>query len=57
MLTHEHRILFKTQDLSRIKDYCCSVWSQILDENVSVQDFIFAKEVKLGTYRYETQYS
>ncbi|KAI0689616.1 hypothetical protein BC835DRAFT_1368378 [Cytidiella melzeri] len=44
------KILFRTQDLSRVKEYCCSTWTQILDNKASVQDFIFAKEVKLGTY-------
>ena len=46
------RILFRTQDLSKVKDYCCSTWRKILENTVSIQDFIFAKEVKMGTYRY-----
>lgn len=45
------RILFRTQDLSQVKDYCCSSWMKILDNRASIQDFIFAKEVRLGTYR------
>ncbi|KAI0078881.1 hypothetical protein K474DRAFT_778270 [Panus rudis PR-1116 ss-1] len=44
------KILFRTQDLSRVKDYCTESWSRILENKVSVQDFIFAKEVKMGTY-------
>ncbi|TFY71796.1 hypothetical protein EVG20_g1209 [Dentipellis fragilis] len=44
------RILFNTQDLSAIKDYCCRYWGDILDNKVCVQDFTFAREVKLGTY-------
>ncbi|KIJ26923.1 hypothetical protein M422DRAFT_271959 [Sphaerobolus stellatus SS14] len=40
----------KTQDLSAVKEFCQESWRQILDGTVSVQDFIFAKEVKLGTY-------
>ncbi|PIL31962.1 hypothetical protein GSI_06666 [Ganoderma sinense ZZ0214-1] len=44
------KILFRTQDLSEIKDYCCRTWGRILENKVSVQDFIFAKEVKMGTY-------
>ncbi|KAI0778186.1 hypothetical protein BD413DRAFT_507367 [Trametes elegans] len=44
------KILFRTQDLSQVKDYCCRTWSRILENKVSIQDFIFAKEVKLGTY-------
>lgn len=45
------RILFRTQDLSQVKEYCCRTWSRILENKVSIQDFIFAKEVKMGTYR------
>jgi len=45
------KILFRTQDLSRVKDYCTSAWTQILENRAPVQDFIFAKEVKMGTYR------
>ncbi|EKM61040.1 uncharacterized protein PHACADRAFT_204189 [Phanerochaete carnosa HHB-10118-sp] len=44
------KILFRTQDLSQVKDYCCSTWAQILENRASLQDFIFAKEVRLGTY-------
>lgn len=45
------RILFRTQDLSAVKQYCQTYWQDILDDAVSIQDFIFSKEVKLGTYR------
>lgn len=45
------RILFRTQDLSEVKEYCCTTWQKILEDRASVQDFIFAKEVRLGTYR------
>ncbi|RPD62939.1 hypothetical protein L227DRAFT_584639 [Lentinus tigrinus ALCF2SS1-6] len=44
------KILFRTQDLSEVKDYCCRTWNRILENKVSIQDFIFAKEVKMGTY-------
>ncbi|KAI0365248.1 hypothetical protein BV20DRAFT_1039013 [Pilatotrama ljubarskyi] len=44
------KILFRTQDLSQVKDYCCRTWARILENKVSIQDFIFAKEVKMGTY-------
>ncbi|TBU65073.1 hypothetical protein BD310DRAFT_944016 [Dichomitus squalens] len=44
------KILFRTQDLSQVKEYCCRTWGRILENKVSVQDFIFAKEVKMGTY-------
>ncbi|THH02839.1 hypothetical protein EW026_g5 [Hermanssonia centrifuga] len=44
------KILFRTQDLSQVKDYCCTTWAQILENKASIQDFIFSKEVRLGTY-------
>ncbi|KDQ63750.1 hypothetical protein JAAARDRAFT_53942 [Jaapia argillacea MUCL 33604] len=44
------KILFRSQDLSEVKDYCYSSWTKILENKVSIQDFIFAKEVKMGTY-------
>ncbi|GJE86113.1 DNA polymerase zeta catalytic subunit [Phanerochaete sordida] len=47
------KILFRTQDLSKVKDYCCTTWAQILENRVSLQDLIFAKEVRLGTYSTE----
>lgn len=45
-----HRILFRTQDLSEVKSYCCRSWTKLLENRAPVQDFIFAKEVKMGTY-------
>lgn len=45
------RIFFRTQDLSEVKAYCERQWTNILVGAVSPQDFIFAKEVKLGSYR------
>ncbi|KAG1783945.1 hypothetical protein EV702DRAFT_958561 [Suillus placidus] len=44
------KILFRTQDLSRVKDYCYQSWTKILQNQASIQDFVFAKEVKMGTY-------
>ncbi|KAG6332362.1 hypothetical protein ID866_6727 [Astraeus odoratus] len=44
------KILFRTQDLSEVKQYCHRTWSKILRNKVSIQDFIFAKEVRMGTY-------
>ncbi|PPQ64274.1 hypothetical protein CVT24_008412 [Panaeolus cyanescens] len=41
------KILFRTQDLSEVKDYCCRSWKKILDNKASAQDFIFAKEVRM----------
>lgn len=45
------RILFRSQDLSEVKDYCCRSWTKLLENKAPAQDFIFAKEVKMGTYR------
>jgi len=40
-----------------VKDYCCKSWYKILENRVPVQDFIFAKEVRMGTYRCTNQFS
>lgn len=50
------RIFFRTQDLSQVKEYCCTSWLKILENKVPIQDFIFAKEVKMGTYRYVQEF-
>jgi DNA polymerase zeta len=44
------KMLFRNQDLSEIKDFCRQEWTKILQGRVSPQDFIIAKEVRLGTY-------
>ncbi|KAL6361285.1 hypothetical protein LRP88_04752 [Fusarium phalaenopsidis] len=44
------RLLFETADLSQIKSYFQKQCQKIMRNNVSVQDFCFAKEVRLGTY-------
>ncbi|KAF9526453.1 hypothetical protein CPB83DRAFT_462528 [Crepidotus variabilis] len=44
------KMLFRTQDLSQIKNYCYRSWHKILENKAPVQDFIFAKEVRMGTY-------
>jgi len=46
------RMLFRHQDLSLIKDFCRQEWTKILQGRVSIQDFIVAKEVRLGSYSY-----
>lgn len=46
------KILFRTADLSQVKDYFQRQCTKIMNEKVSIQDFCFAKEVKMGTYRY-----
>lgn len=45
-------MLFRNQDLSQIKDFCRQEWTKILTGRVSIQDFIIAKEVRLGSYSY-----
>ncbi|XXG54196.1 hypothetical protein AAC387_Pa03g2142 [Persea americana] len=45
------RILFKHQETSYVKEYLQRQWTRILCERVSLQDFVFSKEVRLGTYR------
>lgn len=45
------RILFETVDLSRVKRYLEDQWGKIIRGSVSIQDFLFSKEVKLGIYK------
>lgn len=45
------KILFSTTDLSLVKEYFQRQCFKILSNKVSIQDFCFAKEVRLGTYR------
>ncbi len=44
------KLLFRTSDLSQVKRYFQEQCSKIMEGRVSVQDFLFAKEVKLGHY-------
>lgn len=44
------KLLFRTSDLSQIKQYFQAQCTKIMSGRISVQDFCFAKEVKLGTY-------
>ncbi|KAI4189626.1 MAG: hypothetical protein L6R41_001355 [Letrouitia leprolyta] len=44
------KLLFRTSDLSQVKKYFQRQCSKIMKGKVSIQDFCFAKEVKLGTY-------
>lgn len=44
------KILFRSQDLSEVKQYFQEQCAKLMAGKVSVQDFLFAKEVKLGTY-------
>ncbi|KAI0521109.1 DNA polymerase family B [Xylaria bambusicola] len=44
------KILFETADLSQVKAYFKRQCTKIMRGGVSIQDFCFAREVKLGTY-------
>jgi DNA polymerase zeta len=44
------KILFRTADLTQVKSYFQQQCEKIMKGSVSVQDFCFAREVKLGTY-------
>ncbi|KAK5136147.1 hypothetical protein LTR08_003984 [Meristemomyces frigidus] len=44
------KLLFRTSDLSQVKSYFQQQCTKIMQGRFSVQDFCFAKEVKLGTY-------
>ncbi|KAJ3323269.1 DNA polymerase zeta [Boothiomyces sp. JEL0866] len=44
------KLLFRTKDLSLVKEYLVNQWQKILNGQVSIQDYIIAKEVKLGSY-------
>lgn len=45
-----YRILFRTRDVSEVKAYCMRQWQKLHMGVVSPQDYIYAKEVKLGSY-------
>ncbi|PVI06621.1 hypothetical protein DM02DRAFT_667492 [Periconia macrospinosa] len=44
------KTLFRTSDLSQVKKYFQDQCTKIMQGRISIQDFLFAKEVKLGTY-------
>ncbi|KAF2105000.1 hypothetical protein NA57DRAFT_51786 [Rhizodiscina lignyota] len=44
------KILFRSQDLSEVKSYFQRQCTKIMNGRVSIQDFLFAREVKLGSY-------
>ncbi|GLT50443.1 hypothetical protein SLA2020_239300 [Shorea laevis] len=44
------RNFFEHQDILKVKAYLQRQWTRILSGRVSLQDFVFAKEVRLGTY-------
>jgi DNA polymerase zeta len=44
------KILFRTADLSQVKSFFQTQCAKILRGEISIQDFCFAKEVRLGKY-------
>ncbi|CDM31894.1 hypothetical protein CBS147339_1185 [Penicillium roqueforti] len=44
------KMLFRTADLSQVKSYFQRQCTKIMQGRVSIQDFCFAREVRLGTY-------
>ncbi|ODQ50587.1 hypothetical protein SAICODRAFT_61405 [Saitoella complicata NRRL Y-17804] len=50
MMETSLKILFRTANLSAVKRYFQRQCSKIITNRVSIQDFTFAKEVKMGTY-------
>ncbi|XP_020108239.1 DNA polymerase zeta catalytic subunit isoform X3 [Ananas comosus] len=50
ILERSLRLIFEHQDINKVKSYLQRQWTRILSGKVSLQDFIFAKEVRLGTY-------
>ncbi|CAN0059976.1 unnamed protein product [Discosporangium mesarthrocarpum] len=54
MLEKVLRLLFASKDLSKVKGYLYRQWWRILSGRAAVGDFIFAKEVRLGTYASDT---
>lgn len=47
------RILFRKRDLSAVKRYVVKIWKKILEDRLPLSDFVFAKEVKFGSYARE----
>jgi DNA polymerase zeta len=46
--------LFRTRNLSAVREFCQRQFTRILANRVSVRDFMFAREVRLGSYRLAT---
>ncbi|OQS06869.1 hypothetical protein THRCLA_01100 [Thraustotheca clavata] len=49
-MRHWLKLLFKTRDVSQCKKYLQNYWKKMHEFKIPLQDFIFAKEVRLGTY-------
>ncbi|RAL37914.1 hypothetical protein DM860_000608 [Cuscuta australis] len=44
------RLFFEHHDIEKVKAYLVRQWTRIISARVDLQDFVFAKEVRLGTY-------
>jgi DNA polymerase zeta len=47
------KILFRRRDLSAVKRYLVRQWGKVLTDRLPLGDFVFAKEVKFGSYARE----
>jgi DNA polymerase zeta len=50
MMEKAIKVMFKTRDLSQVKALLQRQWSKMLEGRVGLIDYIFGKEVRLGTY-------
>ncbi|KAI9186318.1 hypothetical protein LWI28_016151 [Acer negundo] len=50
MLEKSLKLFFEHQDIYEVKAYLQRQWTRILSGRISLQDFVFAKEVRLGSY-------
>lgn len=46
-------LLFETRDISQIKEFIMEQFVKIVKNKINIQDFLFAKEVRIGTYKNE----
>jgi DNA polymerase zeta len=44
------KLLFETRDISKIKNYVKNELQSLINETTNIKNFIFSKEVKIGTY-------
>jgi len=51
MLERCLRTLFETNDISRVKRYAQRQWRRIIADRISLSDFVFRQEVRLGSYK------
>ncbi|CEP22500.1 unnamed protein product [Cyberlindnera jadinii] len=45
------RTLFETQDITKIKEYVVDQFKKIINNDLCIQDFCFARAVKVGRYK------